>query len=260
MIAALERPLAAVGRGTLAVAAEVGGIVLVLVRTLAALFPPRFYRREALRALAAFGVESLPVVVATAAFTGTITVLQSALYVRRYGAYDFVGWYTGFVTFREVGPILVGLMFSGRVGASNTSELATMAVTEQLDAVRVLALDVYEILLLPRTLAMIVALAALCAYGDLVAVAAGALSARLLLGVDFAPFARSLVERLQPSDFLVGIEKAIAFGLVIAVVSAHFGITARGGSSGVGRAVNAQVVACAVGLFVVDYFMTSLIR
>lgn len=254
------RALDTVGTASLAVASEVGGMVLVLGRTLRALWPPRLDRDETWRALAAFGVASLPVVVATAAFTGVITVLQSALYVQRYGVYDYVGWYTGFVTFREVGPVLVGLVFSGRVGASNTSELATMAVTDQLDALRVLALDVYEVLVLPRTLAMVLGLGALCIYGDLVAVLAGAVSARLLVGVELVQFGRSLLERLSPGDFLVGLEKALAFGLVIAVVSTHFGLRARGGSTGVGRAVNAQVVACAVALFVVDYFMTSLIR
>ena len=254
------RALDALGAASLGVAVEVGGMVLVLGRTLRALCPPRVDRDETWRALAAFGVASVPVVVATAAFTGVITVLQSALYVQRYGVYDYVGWYTGFVTFREVGPILVGLVFSGRVGASNTSELATMAVTEELDALRVLALDVHEVLVAPRTLAMVIALGALCIYADLVAVLAGAASARWLVGVDPFRFGRSLVERLGPGDLLVGVEKAVVFGLVIAVVSSHFGLKARGGSTGVGRAVNAQVVACAVALFVVDYFMTSIIR
>jgi phospholipid/cholesterol/gamma-HCH transport system permease protein len=251
---------AAVGGSTLAIADEVGGMVLVLGRTLGRLWPPRPDRDETRRALASFGVDSLPVVVATAAFVGAITVLQSALYVRRYGVYDYVGWYTGFVTFREVGPLLVGLMFSGRVGASNTSELATMAVTEQLDALRILALDVYELLILPRTLAMIVGLTALCAYADLVAVCAGALAARTLVGVELSQFARSLVEHLAPEDFLTGLGKSAVFGAIIAIVSSHFGLRARGGSAAVGRAVNAQVVACAIALFVADYFLTSVIR
>jgi phospholipid/cholesterol/gamma-HCH transport system permease protein len=249
-----------VGRRSLGLAHDVGGMAMVLARTLRGLVPPRLDRDELWRALHSFGNASLPIVAATAAFTGMIMVLQSAVYVQRFGVYDLVGWYTGFATFREVGPVLIGLMFSGRVGASNTSELATMAVTEQLDAVRVLALDLYELLVVPRALAMILGLTALVIFGDLVAVVAGALSARWLMGVDFGQFARSLASHLSAGDVLIGVEKALAFGLVIAVVSTHFGITARGGSSGVGRAVNAQVVACAVALFVADYFLTSLIR
>jgi phospholipid/cholesterol/gamma-HCH transport system permease protein len=260
MSATVERSFALLGRGSLTIAGEVGGMILVLARTVRALWPPRLDRDETLRAFASFGVASLPVMLATAAFIGMLTVLQSALYVERYGVYDFVGWYTGYVTFREVGPILVGLMFSGRVGASNASELATMAVTEQLDALRVLALDVYELLIVPRTLAMLVALAALVIYADLVAIAAGALCARALVHVAFIQFSRSLLEHLSAGDFLVGVVKALAFGLAIAVVSSYFGLTARGGSSGVGRAVNAQVVSCAAALFVIDYFMTLIVR
>jgi phospholipid/cholesterol/gamma-HCH transport system permease protein len=180
--------------------------------------------------------------------------------VERFGVYNYVGWYAGFSTFREVGPLLVGLMVSGRVGANNTSELATMRVTEQLDALRILAIDVYEALIVPRTVAIVMALTALVIFGDLVAVLAGALCARLLMGLDYRLFFNSLLGTLQPADFLLGVYKAIVFGFVIAVVSSYFGLSARGGSTGVGRAVNAQVVACAVGLFMADYFLTTLLR
>ncbi len=187
-------------------------------------------------------------------------VLQGAIYVDQFGVYNLVGWYTGFATFREIGPMLIGLMFSGRVGANNASELATMRVTEQIDALRVLAIDPYEALILPRTISMIVALGALVIYGNLVAILSGALCAKLLLNVEYGFFFQSFVERLGPADFLIGVEKALLYGLVVAIVSTHFGLTARGGASGVGRAVNAQVVAAAVGLFLVDYLMTSVVQ
>ena len=252
--------LRSVGALTLRIAEDAGGMTLVLGRTLRRMVPPRIDRDELFRSLFGFGEQSLPVVVATAAFVGAIMVVQGAIYVRQFGVYNFVGWYTGFSTFREVGPILVGLMFSGRVGANNTSELATMRVTEQLDAMRILALDVYEMLVLPRFLSMVVALVALVIFGDLIAVLSGALCARLLLGLDYTLFFSSLVGRLGPADFLIGIEKSVAYGAVIAVVSTHFGLRARGGSTGVGRAVNAQVVGCAVALFLVDYLMTTALR
>jgi phospholipid/cholesterol/gamma-HCH transport system permease protein len=252
--------LASVGGVGLQVAADAGGMALVLVRVLRRLLPPRLDVPELFRSLKAYGEDSLVIVVATAGFTGMIMVVQAATYVESYGVSSLVGWACGFTTFREVGPMLIGLMFSGRVGANHTSELATMRVTEQLDALRVLAIDVYEALILPRTVSMIIAMAALVIFGDLVAVLSGALCARLMLGVEYGAFFRSLFERLGPEDLLVGIGKALAYGLVIAVVSTHFGMTARGGSAGVGRAVNAQVVGCAVTLFLVDYLMTSVVR
>jgi phospholipid/cholesterol/gamma-HCH transport system permease protein len=248
------------GAASLRISFDAGGMALVLARVVRALLPPRLDRSELLRSLRSYGEQSLPIVAATGAFTGMIMVLQSAVYVEAFGVHNLVGWFTGFATFREVGPLLIGLMFSGRVGASNTSELATMRVTEQIDALRILAIDPYEALILPRTVSMVVALGGLVVYGNLVAVVAGALCARLLVDVEYGFFFSSLTEQLGPADFLIGVEKALLFGLVVAVVSTHFGLTARGGSTGVGRAVNAQVVACAVGLFLVDYFMTSVVR
>lgn len=256
----MERMLSALGRVVLELARDVGGVTLVAARAAQRLVPPRIDRVELVRSLHHFGEASLPIVALTAAFTGLIMVLQGALYVRSFGVYDLVGWYTGFATFREVGPVLIGLMFSGRVGAANASELATMHVTEQLDALRVLAIDVYEALILPRVISMTLALTALVILGDLVAVVAGAGGAWLLLDLDAASFARSLTTRLAPADFLMGVGKGAGFGLMVALVSTHFGLAARGGSRGVGRAVNAQVVACALAIFAVDYLLTAVLE
>jgi phospholipid/cholesterol/gamma-HCH transport system permease protein len=251
---------ASVGALSLRVAADAGGMTLVLGRVLAALAPPRLDRGELFRSMRSYGELSLPIVLATGAFAGMIMVLQAAIYVEQFGVQSLVGWFTGFATFREIGPMLIGLMFSGRVGANNTAELATMRVTEQLDTLRVLALDAYELLILPRTLSMILTMGALVVFGDLAAVLAGAVCARLLVGVDFSLFFNSLIDGVAVVDFAVGIEKGLLYGLVVAVVSTHFGLTATGGSTGVGRAVNAQVVGCAVGLFLVDYLTTSVVR
>jgi len=235
-------------------------MTLVLTRALRSLLPPRVDFAELLRALRNYGEASLPIVAVTAGFTGMIMVLQAGVHVAAIGAYDLVGWFTGYATFREVGPMLIGLMFSGRVGANNTSELATMRVTEQLDALRILAIDVYEVVVVPRVFAMVIALAALVIIGDLIAILTGALLARTLIGIEYILFFQSLFGRLAPFDFLFGVEKAVAYGLVVAVVSTWFGLSARGGSAGVGRAVNAQVVGSAVGLYLVDYLMTASLR
>lgn len=251
--------LASIGVTSLQIAHDAGGMAVVLVRILRAVLPPRIDVDETVRSLRNYGEASLPIVVVTAAMVGTIMVLQAGVHVADVGAFDMVGWFSGYATFREVGPMLIALMFSGRVGASNTSELATMQVTEQLDALRILAIDVYEVLVIPRGIAMIVALAALTVFGDAIAVATGALAARLLIGVSYHTYFLSILTGLQPSDFLFGIEKAVGYGCVVAVVSCHFGLSARGGTAGVGRAVNAQVVGCAVGIFIVDYILTSVL-
>ncbi|MEL6338402.1 MAG: ABC transporter permease [Myxococcota bacterium] len=244
-----------VGRSALGVFRHAGGLALVAVRLVARL--PRLDRHECVRALHDFGNASVPVILATAGFTGVIMVLQGALYVQRFGVYDLVGWYTGFATFREIGPVLVALMFSGRVGASYTSEVATMRVTDQLAALEIMAIDVYAVLLTPRSVAMVVSSVVLLITGNAFAVVSGSMAAKLLLDLDFDAFARSLISGLDAADFLLGVQKAFVFGCLTAVVSTHAALRARKGAMGVGAAVNAQVVSCAVAIFAADYVMTS---
>lgn len=247
------------GHSVVRTARDAGGMALILARAAKSLLPPDIDRDELIRAMDKFGVLSVPIVLATAFFAGGIMVLQAAMYVAQFGAYSLVGWGAGFVTLREMGPLLIGLMFSGRVGANNTAELATMTVTEQVDALRVLAIDPFRYLVLPRMIAMVVMLFCLTAIGDLVAIFGGGVIAQLTMGIDPRLFLRSIVDMVHLSDLLVGLAKSVVFGGVIATVSSHFGLTVRGGASGVGRAVNACVVATAITLFLVDYFMTAVL-
>jgi len=151
-------------------------------------------------------------------------------------------------------------MFSGRVGANNTAELGTMVFTEQTDALRALAIDPLAYLILPRVIAMIVMLFALNGIGILVALFGAVLSSKALLDVDFSQFTNSFFELLNHWDFMHSIVKSVAFGVMIALTSCHFGLTVTGGAPGVGRAVNASVVAAAIGIFVMDYFSTFLLQ
>ncbi len=248
------------GAGALGVARETGGIALVFWRVMRSLFPPSLDRRELWRNLHKMGNRSVPIVALTAFFTGGIMVIQSGIFVRRFGATGLVGWGSGYTIFREVGPILIGLMFSGRVGANNTAELGTMTVTEQLDGLRALAIDPVRYLIVPRVVAMIIMLLCLTIIGDLVAIGGAMLFAKLLLNVEFGVFYSSFADNLKPADFIQGLYKAIAFGLAIALTSCHFGTTVRGGAVGVGRAVNAAVVAAAIAIMLIDFFLTYLLQ
>lgn len=249
-----------VGSSVMAVAFDVGGFALIMWRALRALLPPRIDTDELVRCTYSFGIKSLPIIMATAAFVGGIMVLQAALYVRILGAYSLVGWMSGWSVMREVGPVFIGLMFSGRVGANNTAELATMTVTEQVTALRVLAIDPYHYLVIPRLFAMIGTLAALVVFGDVASIVAGMGTAYAMLGVEPSTFWTSLVTYTKPEDFLIGVSKAAVFGSAIAIASSHYGLTVRGGAQAVGRAVNAQVVGSAVLIFVLDFLMTSVVQ
>jgi len=254
------RLLGRIGAATLAACEEVGGIFVLLARVLLALVPPRLDRRELWRNLYKMGVQSVPIVALTAVFAGGIMVIQAAMYVRRFNAYSMVGWGAGYSVFREVGPILIGLMFSGRVGSNNTAELGTMVVTEQIDGLRSLAIDPVRYLLVPRVTSMVIMAFCLIIIGDLVAVLGGLIFAKLMLGIDFAVFYSSFADNVKLWDLWHGLIKGGVFGLVIALTSCHFGLSVRGGAVGVGRAVNAAVVAAAVGIMVLDYFLTYLLK
>jgi hypothetical protein len=177
-----ERTIAMLGARAIAIAREVGGIAILTGQVLRALVPPRLDGRELVRNLHRMGNRSVPIVALTAFFAGGLMVVQSAPFVNRLGATSLAGWAAGYAVLREIGPILIGLMFSGRVGANNTAELGTMTVTEQLDGLRALAIDPIRYLIVPRVLAMLVMLTALTIIGDLVAlvgaVAGGAPGAR----------------------------------------------------------------------------------
>lgn len=256
----VERFLAGLGGSVIALAREAGGITMTLWRVLRSLFPPTLDGRELVRNLHKMGNRSVPIVVLTAFFTGGIMVIQSGIFVKRFNATGLVGWGTGYATLREVGPILIGLMFSGRVGANNTAELGTMTVTEQLDGLRALAIDPVRYLIVPRVVAMIVMLFCLTVIGDLIAITGAMLVSSAMLHVDPPTFYYSLVDNLKPADFTQGLIKAAAFGFAIALTSCHFGTTVRGGAVGVGRAVNAAVVAAAISIVLLDFFITYLLR
>jgi phospholipid/cholesterol/gamma-HCH transport system permease protein len=251
-----EKAIEGAGASAVRIAQEVGGMVVLTAQILRALVPPRIDGQELIKNLYKMGNRSVPIVALTAFFAGGLMTLQTGPFVLKLGATSLAGWGAGYAVLREIGPILIALMFSGRVGANNTAELATMTVTEQLDGLRALAIDPVRFLVVPRVLAMMVMLLALTVIGDLVALLGASVVGRAMLGIDFSTIYYSIADNLEPYDFLHGIYKSIAFGASIAVTSCYFGVTVRGGAVGVGRAVNAAVVAAAVSIMLLDFFLT----
>jgi phospholipid/cholesterol/gamma-HCH transport system permease protein len=253
---------AAAGAAFLGISRTVGAMAVLfarIVRTMVAV-PPVLDYHELRRNLHKMAVKSLPIVVITALFTGVIAVIQAAPIVKRYGAEGLLGWGAGFATLREVAPLLTALMISGRVGANNTAELGTMVVTEQIDALRVLAIDPIEFLVLPRFIAIVVTLVTMTIYADALALFGAAFAGLGLLQIEPRSFYNGLTGGLLNfGDVADGLIKSVVFGLVIALSSCHFGMSTTGGAPGVGRSVNATVVASASGVFILDYFVSFLL-
>lgn len=214
-------------------------------------------RAELMRSLYRMGLRSVPIVAVTALFVGGIMVIQAAPIVERYGAQGLLGWGAGFGTLREIAPLLTALMISGRVGANNTAELGTMTVTEQVDALRAMAIDPIGYLVTPRFYGIVITLFLSTILADVLALIGASLAGRALLGVDPTVFYNGLTGGLLGiGDVMHGLIKSSVFGVAIALSSCHYGLATEGGAPGVGRAVNSAVVVSAAGIFVIDYLLS----
>jgi phospholipid/cholesterol/gamma-HCH transport system permease protein len=248
----------AIGASFLEIAETVGAMGVLAGKVGRRLFTLRLDGAEVMRNLYRMGVKSIPIVVVTALFTGVIMVLQAAPLVQRLGAYGLLGWGAGFGTLREIAPLLTALMINGRVGANNTAELGTMVVTEQIDALRVLAIDPISFLIAPRVVAIVATLFLATIFADTLALFGASLAGQALLGVSPRLFYNGLTQSglLGIGDVTGGLVKSVVFGMVMALASCQYGLGVTGGAPGVGRAVNATVVASAAGIFVLDYFVS----
>lgn len=248
------------GVAALDIAAKTGGIAIMAAQIIRRLVPPTVDRYEMVRNLYRMGVKSVPILSATAFFTGAIMVIQAAPVVQQFNAKNFVGWSATFTTFREIGPLLIALMFNGRVGANNTAELGTMVVTEQIDALRVLAIDPIAFLIAPRFVSVVLTLFMMTLFADVLALFGAAYTGQGLLSVSPTTFYNGLTTGLLGfGDVANGLIKSVVFGAMIGLSSCYFGLATKGGAPGVGRAVNASVVASAAGVFVLDYVVSFLL-
>jgi phospholipid/cholesterol/gamma-HCH transport system permease protein len=252
----IKLAIARSGRFFIEASEATGGISRLLVAVIKRLFPPSMDGLEFRRALLRMGYGSISIIVATALVVGIILVIQAYVFVDRYGLRSQLGWGAGFVTIRELGPVLFALMFSGRVGAFAAAELGTMTVTEQVDGLKCLAIDPISYLVVPRFFAMIISLVTLTIIGNTVALVSASVVGDLMMEVDQHTFWTNMADMLTPWDYVTSVLKASLFGGIIALTSCHFGLTTKGGAPGVGTAVNSSVVASAVAIFVVDFFST----
>lgn len=249
--------LGGLGQSALDLCRIIGAMGLLMHSILRRLLRADLDGDELWRNLYKMAVKSVPIVVVTALFTGGIMVIQAAPVVQRYGAQGLLGWGAGFGTLREIGPLLTALMISGRVGANNTAELGTMVVTEQVDALRALAIDPLSFLVVPRFVGVVVTLLVSTIFADVLALLGAAYAGLAILRVEPAVFYNGLTGGLLGlGDVFHGLIKSLVFGVIIALSSCQFGIATTGGAPGVGRAVNATVVVSATGIFVLDYLVS----
>ena len=232
---------------------------LLAVQSLGNLFRKPIYMADIMQQADLIGVGSLPIVVLTGSFTGAVLALQTSTTLQQFGSLSLTGQLVSFSMVRELGPVLTGLMVAGRNASGMASELGSMKVTEQIDAMRALGTDPSKKLVTPRVLATVVMLFFLSIISDILGVFGGFVVSLLLLGLDANQYWTSAYQKLQYSDVEMGLIKPLLFGYIIATVGCYYGLSAKGGTQGVGRATTQAVVAASVLILVVDFFVTRML-
>jgi phospholipid/cholesterol/gamma-HCH transport system permease protein len=187
-------------------------------------------------------------------FVGAIMTVQFTMQLKEFGALGYLGGLATSGTFREVGPLLIAFMLSGKVGAFTSAELGTMRVTEQIDAIRCLGADPIQEIILPRFIGIILSSFFLLVGGLLMSVLGGMLMGQVFAGVNYEEYLRHIPTILSPISILSGLIKCFFFALVLATICTYKGYYASGGAKGVGRAVVSTAVATMVCIVVMDWF------
>lgn len=253
----MMRALSAIGATVLAALAAIGRITLFTAQTLSHLFRPPFYPREFGVALLQIGYFSLPVVGLTAIFTGGALALQIYAGGARFSAEAVVPQIVAIGMVRELGPVLVGLMIAARVTSSIAAEIATMKVTEQIDALVTLSTHPMKYLTLPRVLAATLAVPVLVGVGDIIGIMGGYLVGTERLGFNAAAYLTNTVDFLQTRDVVSSLVKGAVFGFIAALMGCYFGMNSSRGAMGVGRATKSSVVAAAVLILAANFILTE---
>src|SRR5262249_7180828 len=238
---------------------EVQDLSSLTGKAFASMFRRPFYVRDILIQMDLIGVGSLPVVMLTGFFTGAVLTLQTSKTLSQFGAVGFPGGLVSVSLVRELGPVLAALMVAGRVGSGMASELGSMLVTEQINAMRALGTDPVKKLVVPRVLATISMLPVLTIVADSIGIIGGLAIAVMILHITPNLYLSRAWDALNYMDLFGGLLKPLVFGGTLAIVSCYCGLRTYGGTQGVGRSTTQAVVASSVLILVFDLFLTRLI-
>ena len=225
---------------------------------LAGAFRPPWYTRDMLYYMDQIGVGSLFIIMLTGLFTGMVLTLQGAIQLEPYGAIPYVSRLVSTSVVRELGPVLAALMIAGRVGSGIASELASMQVTEQIDALRAEGTDPIKKLVTTRLLATLIMVPVLTVITDGIAIFGGYVIARFYLSIDSFFYWTWAFEALRAMDLVYGLVKPVVFGFIVCMVGCYAGLATAGGTVGVGRSTTQSMVTSSILILMSDFFLTKL--
>ncbi len=213
--------------------------------------------RETSRQIVWIGISSVPIVLLTAVFTGMVLAMQTAYGLHRFGAKNYVGNLVGLALARELGPVLTAIMVCGRVGAGIAAEIASMTVTEQVDAIRALGANPIQRLITPRIVAGTLCMPLLTGVAVITGICGGWFVSVFELNIPAFQYYRSYLYAVQIRDVTDGLIKSVFFGLIVVSIACFKGLTVRGGTEGVGITTTAAVVTGSLSVFISNFFITK---
>ncbi|MFW5782134.1 MAG: MlaE family ABC transporter permease [Candidatus Muiribacteriaceae bacterium] len=237
-----------------------GGLWEFFTKNVRSLFRERFYTDMFMNEVYSIGVRSFGVVALAGVFTGMVFVIQVGFNFMEMGAQSYIGGIVALALFRELSPVLVSIIIAGRVGSAMAAEIGTMKISEQIDALKMLSVDPYSYVSIPKIMASLIMLPVLVVFSDFVGILGGAVVAVHQVGISLASYKNSIIMWVEKYDLLSGLFKAVVFALVISLVSCYNGFRTKGGAKGVGNAATFSVVLSIISVLVLDYFLTVFLK
>ncbi len=235
-----------------------GGFTRLTWKSIEELFTLPFPTRLVFEQLYSIGVQSFVLVLITGLATGSVMALQFGQGLARFGGTLYVPKLTSLAILREMGPVFVSLLVAGRIGSGMASEIASMKVTQQIDAIRALGTSPIQKIVIPRLIACLIALPLLTLMGDYVGLIGAMLIAKFELNIDIEFFVTKTFETLTLTDLVTGLAKTAVFAFFIAIASCWKGLNTEGGTEGVGRTTTWVVVTSSIFIMIADFFLTKL--
>lgn len=237
---------------------EMGSILLLFLSSLAWLVRPPLKIRNIFKQMEFVGVKSIFVVVLTGTFTGMVLALQSYHGFRLFSAESLVGSIVALSMTRELGPVLTSLMVTARAGSAMAAELGSMRVTEQIDAMSVMAANPIQHLIVPRIVAGVLMVPLLTVVSDFMGIIGGYFVGVGILNINEGVFLKNIFKYVELNDIYNGLIKAAVFGLLLSLIGCYKGFYTTGGAEGVGKATTEAVVLASISILVSDYFLTAI--
>jgi phospholipid/cholesterol/gamma-HCH transport system permease protein len=249
-----------IGARTIDICGALGAFALFFLAALQSLVTTQLKLGKCFAQASRIGVDSLGIVILTGAFTGMVFALQSYIGFQRVGGEQLIGAVVALGMIRELGPVLTGLMVTGRAGSAIAAEIGSMRITEQIDALRTLRINTYQYLVNPRVLAGIVVLPCLALFAMICGIIGGYAVCVYILSLSAEDYVNSIRTYVEMRDITGGLIKSSFFGFILTLVGSYKGFYTSGGAYGVGIATTQSVVVSSVMILISNYFLTKFIE